>query len=117
MKIDWYTKTMLTLIAACLVWLCANGATPVASAQAAQAPPSPTPVILVNERGVPLITTQGLRVNFGAPVLPVTVSNQSLPVTVAQTVPVAITSIERGRAWQPIIVDVLKPPPTSMPTP
>ena len=117
MNVDWYTKTMLTLIAACLVWLCVNGATPVASAQTAQAPPPPTPVILVNERGVPLITPEGLRVNFGAPPIRVTVSNQTLPVTLSQTVPVALTSIERGRLWQPITVDVLKPPPTSMPTP
>ncbi len=116
MKIDWYTKTMLTLIAACLVWLCVNGITPVASAQA---PPRPTPVILVDERGAPVVTAQGLHVNLGPNPLPITVANQALPlpVTVSQTVPVAIRSIERGPSWQPIVVDVLKPPPTSMPTP
>jgi hypothetical protein len=47
----------------------------------------------------------------------VTVANQAVPVTINQTLPVAISSIERRGAWQPIVVDVLRPPPTLMPTP
>ena len=37
MKIDWYTKTILTIIAACLVWMCVRsaGETVLAQAQAA----------------------------------------------------------------------------------
>jgi hypothetical protein len=105
MHVDWYIKAILTVIAACLVWMCVNGAIPVASAQA---PARPTPVILVDQNGAPAITAQGLRVNLGT---------QAVPVTLAQTVPVAITSIERRGTWQPVIVDVLKQPPTLMPTP
>jgi hypothetical protein len=43
MKIDWYTKTMLTVIAACLVWMCVRsaGETVLAQAQARQAQARP----------------------------------------------------------------------------
>ena len=34
MKIDAYTKAVLTVIAACLVWMCVNSATPTTHAQA-----------------------------------------------------------------------------------
>ena len=33
MKIDAYTKAVLTVIAACLVWMCVNSATPTTHAQ------------------------------------------------------------------------------------
>jgi hypothetical protein len=106
MNADFYTKTVLTVIAACLVWICVTNVTPVASAQVQQ--PLPTRVMLVDERGAPLATALGL---------PVTFTNQALPVTINQTVPVAITSIERRGTWQPVVVDVVRPPPTLMPTP
>jgi hypothetical protein len=100
MKTDLYTKTILTLIALCLVWMCLNGVTP--SVRAQGTPPPPTPVVLVDSRGVPLITTEGLRVNLGGLTTPV---------------PMVLTAIERHGVWQPIQVDVLRPPPTLMPTP
>lgn len=103
---DFYTKTVLTIIAACLVWICVTNATPVASAQVQL--PLPTRVMLVDERGAPLATALGL---------PVTFMNPSLPVTINQTVPVAITAIERRGPWQPIVVEVKRQPPTLMPTP
>ena len=106
MKADVYTKTVLTVIAACLVWICVTNVTPAASAQVQQ--PLPARVMLVDERGAPLATALGL---------PVTFTNAALPVTITQTVPVAITSIERRGAWQPIVVEVLRQPPTLMPTP
>jgi len=106
MNADCYTKTVLTVIAACLVWMCVNSGTPVASAQAQQ--PAPTRVVLVDERGAPLATALGLAV---------TLTNQTLPVTIGQTVPVAITSIERRGPWQPVVVEVLRQPPTLMPVP
>ena len=138
MKTDLYTKSVLTVMALCLIWICANGNTPVARAQAqpaqppaqAQAarPPQPTPVILVNEKGqpiytagglsvnlvnekgVPLYTAQGLRVNLGA---------QPLPVVLGNTAPlqVSVRSIQQGTAWDPILVYVLREPPTLKPTP
>lgn len=100
MKIDLYTKAVLTVIAVCLVWMCLNGATPVVGAQAAR--PEPTPVVLVDAKGTPLYTAEGLRVNIGPRVLPVTVNNASLPVTI-------------GNPW--LQVQVMREPPTQMPVP
>ena len=107
MKVDLYTKVVLSVIATCLVWLCLNGVTPGVSAQAG--PNRPTPVFLVDERGAPLANAQGLRVNVSNPAVPVVIVNQTLSV--------ALTSIERRGAWQPIEVDVAKTPPTAMPAP
>jgi hypothetical protein len=107
MKVDLYTKVVLSVIAACLVWLCLNGITPIASAQAG--PNRPMPVLIVDERGVPLANAQGLRVNVGNQAVPVVIGNQTLPVV--------LTSIERRGTWQPIQVDVTKTPPTAMPGP
>jgi hypothetical protein len=108
MNADLYTKTVLTVIAACLLWMCVNGATPTASAQAAQ-PPQLTRVLLVDQNNVPLPTAQGLRVNFGTQALPVTLDNRSVAVTV--------TGIERRGSWQPLDVRVMREPPTLQPTP
>ena len=63
MKIDLYTKAVLTVIALCLIWICVNGATPVANAQAGPQP-APTPVILVDQNGTPIYQRQGLRVHL-----------------------------------------------------
>jgi hypothetical protein len=114
MKSDPYTKIVLSVIAACLVWICVNNATPTAAAQTD--PNRPQPVIIVNERGQPLITSQGLRVNSGSVAWPVVI-NQTIPVTLTQTIPVTLTAIDRRGAWQPIQVDVMKAPSTPMPTP
>jgi hypothetical protein len=124
MNTDLYTKTVLTVIALCLVWMCANGATPVARAQGGT---QPSPVVLVdekgvpintqqglrvrlvNEQGVPIYTPQGLRVNLGAQPQPVIVNNVPLPVSVR--------SIQQTAAWDPVFVRVLREPPTLAPTP
>jgi len=110
MNPDLYTKTVLTIIAACLVWICVNGVTPTASAQA-QAPQAPqlTRVLLVDQNNVPLFTAQGLRVNLGPQALPVTLDNPSVRVT--------LTGIERRGSWQPLDVRVMREPPTLQPTP
>ena len=109
MKIDLYTKAVLTVIAACLVWICVNGATPVAQAQAPQAAsPPPTRVMLVDEDNRP-IHAQGLRVHFGGVPVPVDVGTSPLPV--------ALRSIQRGGAWDYLDVRVMREAPTKMPTP
>lgn len=100
MKVDLYTKAILTVIAVCLVWICVNGATPVVGAQTAR--PEPTPVVLVDAKGAPLYTADGLRVNVGPRALPVTVNNASLPVTI-------------GNPF--LRVQVLREPPTQRPVP
>ena len=107
MKTDMYTKAMLTIIAACLVWICISGAAPPVRAQGT--PPAPQPVMLVDARGIPLITAEGLRVNVGGQDMPVFVRNE--------VVPVLLRSVERRGTWDAVRVDVLKPPPTLMPTP
>ncbi len=90
MNTDLYTKTVLTVIALCLVWMCVNGAIPVARAQAEL--PKPTPVVLVNEKGFPIYSAQGLRVNLvnekGLQIytpqgIRVNLGSQPLPVTTA----------------------------------
>ena len=104
MNVDAYTKAVLTIIAACLVWICLNGVTPVAGAQAAR--PAPAPVILVDANGTPLSA------------VPVIVGNPSLPVEVTnREVAVAVRSIQRGTTWDAIQVQVMREPPTLMPIP
>jgi hypothetical protein len=104
MKVDAYTKAVLTTIAVCLVWICLNGVTPVAQAQATR--PQPTPVILVDVNGTPMRS------------IPVFVNNESLPVAVTnRPLDVAVQSIQRGARWDPIQVQVVRDPSTAMPTP
>lgn len=141
MKIDLYTKSVLGVIAACLIWMCFGTLTPTASAQAnAQRVivagwDRPIQVVLVDGNGTPLIGNHGLRVNLGAQPLPVTFGTQPLPITFGnqtlpvvltaiqqraeswQAIPVALTAIQRNGNWQPIPVDVMKQPSTLMPTP
>ena len=105
MKPDLYTKALLTIIAACLVWLCVNGVMPTALAQTPGMPP-PTRVLLVDEKNVPL------------QVVPVSVTNPSISVGVTNpSFAVALTGIERRGSWQPIDVRVIREPPTLQPVP
>jgi hypothetical protein len=109
MKIDFYTKAVLTVIAACLLWMCVNTVTPAVGAQAAR--PEPAPVVLVDAKGTPIYTSEGLRVNVGVRAIPVIVNNQSLPVAIANPpLPVMIANPS-------IQVQVMRDPPTLMPTP
>ncbi len=104
MNVDSYTKGVLTVIAACLVWICLSGGAPVARAQAPG--PQPTPVVLVDVEGRPLRS------------VPVFVSNESLPVAVTNpSLAVAVRSIARGARWDPIQVQVMRDPPTARPVP
>jgi len=113
MNVDTYTKGLLTVIAACLVWICLNGAIPAAQAQAGQ--PPPTRVVLVDANGAFI---RALPVIVANPSVNVAVTNPQLAVAVSNTtIPVAVRSIERGTAWDPIPVQVMRDPPTLMPTP
>lgn len=116
MRVDLYTKAVLTVIAACLVWMCINGVMPVASAQADRA--EPAPVIFVDPEGAPIYTSDGFRVNPGTRALPVSLTHSSLPVEVTNApLPVTVRSIQRGTAWDPIQVQVMREPPTLRPVP
>ena len=115
MRIDLYTKAILTVIAACLAWDVLNDVMPRVNAQNRTA--ALTPVVIVDAQGVPLVGPQGLRVNFGGQSVPVQVNNPHLAVNLGdQAIPVALTSIERRGIWQSIQVDVKRQPPTLMPT-
>jgi len=116
MKTDAYTKAVLTVIAACLVWMCVTRATPVAQAQAGQ--PQPTAVVLVDAKGAPLITQDGLRVNLGTKTLPVVVANSPVPVEVSNaSLNVSVRALQRTGAWDPVQVQVLREPPSLRPVP
>jgi hypothetical protein len=113
MRIDLYTKCVLTVIAACLVWMCVSGVTPAAYAQAAR--PQPTPVVIVDFKGQPL---QTLPVSVLNRAIPVVVANpQAIPVSMESTVGVTIRSVERGGAWDPFDVRIMREAPTLQPIP
>jgi len=114
MKADLYSKTVLTVIAACLAWLCMTSRMPVAAAQSDTAqrvvivglekPLVGLPVLLVSTTGSPVVDREGARV---------VIANGA-----AQPVPVGIASIGQaaGNApWQPIHVEVLQSPGTQYP--
>lgn len=117
MTTDSYTKAVLTVIAACLVWMCVTRNVPAIQAQAqpqpqtpaAQQPAPPVRVILVDQFNRPLYTAQGLLVNFGAAPAAVHVTNPSVGVTV--------NAIQRTAAWDPVQVRVMREAPTPMPVP
>jgi hypothetical protein len=116
MKTDAYTKAILTIIAACLMWMCLNGVTPVTQAQVK--PPEPAPVILVDAKGNPIFTAEGLRVNFGPKPLPVILTNDAVPVNVRNpALPVVLRAVQRSTMWDAIHVQVMREPPTQMPIP
>ena len=120
-------RLTVAVIGLCLVWICINGATPVAKAQAG--PPAPTPVILVDQNGTPLYQRQGLRVHlvndagtsiYTAQGLRVNFGQQPVPVaftTTSAVVPVSVRSVQRGNTWDPFLVSVLRDPPTLAPIP
>jgi hypothetical protein len=117
MNVDGYTKGVLTIIAACLVWMCLNGVTPAANAQGKL--PAPTPVVLVDANGMPIYGPEGLRVTTGKSIFGVAVMNQQpLQVQVTnRSVPVAVHTIQRTGNWDPLQVHVLREPPTLKPVP
>jgi hypothetical protein len=99
MTSDSYRNAVLTVIAACLLWLAFGGSVPAVEAQAQTSRvivagwERPLPVIVVDDQGRPLSGAEGLRVDFGAAAMPVMIGNQ------------------------PILVDVVKSPSTLTPQP
>jgi hypothetical protein len=120
MPTDRYTRTVLTIIAACLVWLCAHvpglpvnaqPRTPPLSGEPAQ------PVVIVgwgtlDSQGKISLTTSGARDNpttdpnvpvkvVGYP-MPAQPLDVRLPYGDAQPLPVGITRIEPAGEWEPV---------------
>jgi hypothetical protein len=122
MTVDRYTKTVLTVIAACLVWLCAAGLPGAAHAQQAVTLQNSTgaavPVVIVGSgsitrAGALTVTFHGDRSDPAIPVtLPYTPEHPlpvHLPYTEAQPMPTAtaITSVRNGGGhWDPLRVAV-----------
>lgn len=76
MEPDRYTEVVLTVMAACLIWLCVDGLTPAATAQAEvqrvvlvglEKPLRGLPVIPVNEAGESVLDGSALRVLVANP--------------------------------------------------
>ena len=113
MKPDFYTKAVLTVIAALLAWQCFLTTMPTVSAQGGpqrvvivgiERPLRGLPVTLVDQSGAPLDNGGILRV--------------ALP-SYAQAIPVAITTILKPNdprvPWDAIRVDVPKAPNAKVP--
>ncbi len=98
MRIDGYTKAILTIIAACLVWMCVHGvgATPV-SAQA------PQEVVLVGVRGARTILTVRPAGDW---------YEATLPVDAPRPLSTRLVGVERGASarWDAVEVDVREAP-------
>jgi hypothetical protein len=130
MNIDRYTKVVLTIIAGCLLWICAMGAGPSLSAQRASVITNAVqPVVIV---GTGTVDQQGtIVVNYirppdgrvrTDPTIPVT-----LPYTAADPIParlmnlpdaplaVEISSVRKTGDWEPIRVRVEEAPPRPKP--
>jgi hypothetical protein len=141
MTIDRYTKAVLTVIAACLVWQCALTLGGAVHAQQMQ-PPGPsmtgrtaTPVVIVgwgemNPSGeiVRLSTKKSGDSYVTDPILPVRPASNGAPLPVSVTTPVRIESNPRmpvsvditairntGVAWDPITARVEPNPAQSRP--
>ena len=128
MAVDRYTKIVLTIIAGCLLWICAAGVPPPLHAQqntAFQSGNSPTvPVVIV---GTGSLRRDGtVTVNYHGqvtdPTLPV-----ALPYTLANPLPahltytadaplaVEVASVRKGASWEPFRVSVEDAPTRNKP--
>jgi len=136
MTIDRYTKAVLTVIAGCLLWMCAMGTGRAVSAQQPTADLSTfksgiQPVVIVGtgsmdqagnialnlvQGGGPRRTDPTLAVSLPytkarplAVALPYDAANPlpaALVISEAQPLTVQISGVKRGAAWDPIRVDV-----------
>ena len=125
MPTDRYTKLVLTVIAVCLVWLCAAATGTPAIAQSVFAGARPQPVVIVGwgtidargDAAVTMITDRAgmRRSDPNIPIRLVEVPPSPIPVHLeysdARPLPVGVTSIKRTGAWEPIRSEV-EPEPT-----
>ena len=116
MRLDLYTKTVLTVIAGCLLWLCAmQTGRPLAAQQAPTLEKAPQPVVIVgwgtlDEQGRVAVTMQQTRTGRRSdPNLPVTLmSVPAAPIDVRlsytdkEPMPVGLTKIKPVGEWEPI---------------
>ena len=125
MRADAYTKAMLTVIAACLVWLCVmNAGRPLSAQQPLQLSGTPQPVVVVgwgtlDEQGRTTVAmVQDGRARRSDPSVPVKLMavpagpldvrlprgpvDVRLPYTDQLPMPVGVTRIKPAAEWEPI---------------
>ena len=114
MKVDAYTKIVLTLIAACLVWLCVTNVTVSEPASAQMRPPAQEVIIagVKTPNGFLPVTISGAAPGARLPVIlsDIATPDRLLPVkiwgiqTPNQQLPVSIHSVKKGTEWDALSV-------------
>jgi hypothetical protein len=140
MAVDRYTKFVLTVIAGCLVWICAMGLPPALHAQQnmtfqnGNGPAVPVVVVgggMLTRDGKVTVLFHGDRTDPWLPVqLPYTAANPlpaslpytnanpmptRLPYTPEAPMPIALTSVHKVTSWEPLRVTVEDAPTRSRP--
>ena len=131
MKIDVYTKAVLTVIAACLVWLCvkSSGETLVAQGQPAQLSALPAqPVVVVGWGRLNPAVAGGVELEWADQQRRITEPSVSirqstdqrfdpLRVRIDSQAPVSVSldGVRRGAAWDPLRTQIEKDPPQRVP--
>jgi hypothetical protein len=131
MKIDWYTKAVLTIIAACLVWLCvrSTGETLVAQSQPAQVSALPAqPVVVVGWGRLNPAVAGGVELEWAdqqrritEPSVAIRQSTDQrfdpLRVRIDSQAPVSVSldAVRRGNAWDPLRTQIEKDAPQRVP--
>jgi len=102
-KTDLYTKVVLTVIAACLLWLCVNNVTfvPAAQAQGAIALPGQVTIVEVAKNVVMPVAITGITNGVEKP------GNAALPIKATAALPVKVTGVEKDpkNKWDALKVD------------
>ena len=128
MAVDRYTKIVLTVIAVCLLWLCAIGMPPALHAQQnitfqnGNGPAVPVVVVgtgTLRRDGTVTVLFRGDHTDPTLPVaLPYSAANPlptHLPYTPEAPLPVEVTSVKKGNAWDSLHVTVDDAPTRSKP--
>ena len=131
MKIDTYTKAVLTVIAACLVWLCvkSSGDVVVAQSQANPVGPLPAqPVVVVGWGRLNPAVVGGIEIDWSDSQRRVSETSLAvrpsadarfdpLRVRVENRTPVSVSvdGVRRGRDWEPLRTQVEPDPPQLVP--
>lgn len=128
MAVDRYTKTVLTIIAGCLLWICAMGLPPALHAQQpltfqnGNGPAVPVVIVgtgTLRRDGIVTVAFQGDRTVPTVPVtLPYSAANPlptHLPYTANQPLPVEVSSVRKGETWEPVRVTVEDAPTRAKP--
>lgn len=129
MNTDRYTKAVLTVIAGCLLWICAMGVAPRVEAQQSIAPlPQNVQAVVIVGTGsmdragkVDVSFTQdgGKKTEPTLPVWMPYTPTKPLPVSLAYTpaspLPVEISAVKKPADWDPIRVRVESAPQSARP--